>query len=128
VFDRLIVAVATSKSKSPMFDLTKRVEFIKQATSNKNVDVKPFDSLLVDFAKKEGVYTIIRGLRAVSDFEYELQMSYANSSLDTNIDTIYFMPSLNNAFVSSSVVREVLRFGGDVSHLVPQVVYKKIKE
>ena len=128
MFDRLIVAVATSKSKSPMFDLTKRVEFIKQATSNKNVDVKPFDSLLVDFAKKEGVYTIIRGLRAVSDFEYELQMSYANSSLDTNIDTIYFMPSLNNAFVSSSVVREVLRFGGDVSHLVPQVVYKKIKE
>jgi pantetheine-phosphate adenylyltransferase len=128
VFDRLIVAVATSKSKSPMFDLTKRVEFIKQATSSKNVDVKPFDSLLVDFAKKEGVYTIIRGLRAVSDFEYELQMSYANSSLDTNIDTIYFMPSLNNAFVSSSVVREVLRFGGDVSHLVPQVVYKKIKE
>lgn len=128
MFDRLIVAVATSKSKSPMFDLTKRVEFIKQATSSKNVDVKPFDSLLVDFAKKEGVYTIIRGLRAVSDFEYELQMSYANSSLDTNIDTIYFMPSLNNAFVSSSVVREVLRFGGDVSHLVPQVVYKKIKE
>lgn len=126
VFDEIVVAVATSESKRPMFSLDQRVEFIKKSTQGLNVTTKPFRSLLVDFAKDEGITTIIRGLRAVSDFEYELQMSYANSSLDANIDTVYFMPSLNNAFVSSTVVREVLKFGGDVSHLIPKEIQKEV--
>ena len=127
VFDEIVVAVAESRSKQPMFDMQKRVELINKATQGLNVVAKPFDTLLVDFAKEEGITTIIRGLRAVSDFEYELQMGYANSSLNHNIDTMYFMPTLNNAFVSSSVVREVLRFNGDISHLVPKEIVDEIK-
>ncbi len=128
VFDELIIAVATSSSKKPMFNQDKRVQLIQKATKGLNVQVKPFDTLLVDFAKKENVFTIVRGLRAVSDFEFELQMGYANSSLDSNIDTMYFMPTLQNAFVSSSVVREILKFNGCASHLVPEVILEDIKE
>jgi pantetheine-phosphate adenylyltransferase len=126
VFDEIVIGVAESKTKNTMFDLQKRIELAQIATQGFNVKVKPFNTLLVDFAKQEDIYTIVRGLRAVSDFEYELQMGYANSSLDNKIDTVYFMPTLQNAFVSSTVVREVLRFGGDVSHLVPQKVLECI--
>jgi len=129
IFDELTIAVATSNSKQPMFDLKKRVELIKLATKEfNNITVKPFSTLLVDFAKQENIATIIRGLRAISDFEYELQMGYANKSLNNNIETIYFMPSLNNAFVSSSVVRELIKFDGDYTHLVPkQIINQKGK-
>lgn len=126
VFDEVIIGVAKSETKNTMFSLEKRIYLTKEATKELNVVVKPFDTLLVEFAQKEGIFTIIRGLRAISDFEYELQMGYANSSLDSKIDTIYFMPTLQNAFVSSTVVREILRFGGDVSHLVPKKVLKCI--
>lgn len=128
VFDEVIVAVADSKSKKPMFDLQTRVKLINRATAGMNVTAKPFDTLLVDFAKQEGIHTIVRGLRAVSDFEFELQMGYANNSLDNNIDTMYFMPKLDNAFVSSSVVREILKFGGSVNHLVPKEIIEDIKK
>ncbi|MDY0321027.1 MAG: pantetheine-phosphate adenylyltransferase [Arcobacteraceae bacterium] len=126
VFDEIVLGVAESKTKNTMFDLQKRIKLAQIATQGLRVSVKPFNTLLVDFAKQENIYTIVRGLRAVSDFEYELQMGYANSSLDSKIDTVYFMPTLQNAFVSSTVVREVLRFGGDVSHLVPQKVLECI--
>lgn len=122
VFDELVLGVAGSKSKNTMFSLEERIKFAKIATEGLNVIVKPFNTLLVDFAKEENIYTIVRGLRAVSDFEYELQMGYANNSLDSKVDTIYFMPTLQNAFVSSTVVREVKKFGGDISHLVPKGV------
>jgi pantetheine-phosphate adenylyltransferase len=127
VFDKVIVAVATSSSKKPMFDINTRVKLIKEATKGLAVEVKSFNTLLVDFAKEENVYNIIRGLRAVSDFEYELQMGYANSSLDKNIETFYLMPSLENAFVSSSIVRELIRFNGNFSHLVPNNIVQTIK-
>ena len=123
MFDKIIVAVANNKSKKSMFDLETRVKMVKLATKNlKNVEVKEFNSLLVDFAKKEDSKVIIRGLRAVSDFEYELQMSYANQSLDNSIDTIYLMPTLNNAFISSSIVRNIISYNGDISHLVPKEI------
>ncbi len=128
VFDEVIVAVAASTSKKPMFDMDTRVNLINKATKDLNVTAKPFNTLLVDFAKQEGVNTIVRGLRAVSDFEYELQMGYANNSLDKEIDTMYLMPSLENAFVSSSVVREILKFNGCASHLVPQEILDDLKE
>jgi pantetheine-phosphate adenylyltransferase len=112
-----------------MFSLEKRVEMLKFATQNMSkIKVKEFDSLLVDFAKNENAKIIIRGLRAVSDFEYELQMSYANQSLNDSIETIFLMPTLNNAFISSSIVRNILSYNGDISHLIPKEIENLIKE
>ena len=98
------------------------------ATTNlDNVSIKSFNTLLVDFAKEQDVTNIVRGLRAVSDFEYELQMGYANSSLSDKINTVYFMPNLQNAFVSSSIVRELIRFNGDFSHLVSKNIVQELQ-
>ena len=127
MFDKIIVAVADNKDKKTMFSLEKRVELMKKATANlPKIEVESFSSLLVDFAKKKECKIIIRGLRAVSDFEYELQMGYANKSLDSEIDTIYLMPNLENAFISSSVVRSILKYNGDVSHLIPKEIIKEL--
>lgn len=121
IFDNVIVAVARSSSKKPMFSLEERIEILKNSTRElKNVRVEGFSNLLADFAKEQGARMIIRGLRAVSDFEYELQMGYANASLNSELETIYFMPTLQNAFISSSVVRSIIEHGGTFSHLVPQ--------
>ncbi len=129
VYDEVILAVATSAAKQPMFNINTRLKIIQEAIKDiDGVSAKAFDTLIVDFAKKEKVSTIIRGLRTTTDFEYELQMSYANHSLDKDIDTIFLMPALENAFVSSSIVRELIKFEGDFSHLVPHEVVKLIKE
>jgi pantetheine-phosphate adenylyltransferase len=128
LFDSVLVAVAVSDNKKPFFSLEKRVEMAKAAVKNiSNVDVEPFSNLLVDFAKSKGMHVIIRGLRAVSDFEYELQMGYANSSLDKSVETVYLMPSLENAFISSSVIRTILKHNGDASHLYPKEIEDFIK-
>jgi len=128
MFDKIIVAVADNKDKKTMFSLEKRVNLMKKATKEfSKIEVESFNTLLVDFAKSKECKIIIRGLRAVSDFEYELQMGYANKSLDYEIDTIYLMPNLENAFISSSVVRSILKYNGDVSHLVPETIIKDIK-
>lgn len=125
IFDEVIIAVAKSERKGPMFSHKQRVEYAKAATSNiQNVKVIGFDTLLVDLATDLNVKTIIRGLRAVSDFEYELQMGYANSSINDEIETLYLMPTLENAFVSSTIVREIIRFDGKFCHLVPSEVLK----
>jgi pantetheine-phosphate adenylyltransferase len=127
IFDKVVVAIADSQAKQPMFDLNSRVQMAKEALAHiDSVEVKSFNTLLVDFCKSNGIETIIRGLRAVSDFEYELQMGYTNASLDKNIDTIYLMPNLEHAFISSTVVRDIIRHGGDVSHLVPKEVLEYI--
>nr|MBP3724386.1 pantetheine-phosphate adenylyltransferase [Campylobacter sp.] len=129
VFDEVIVAIALNESKTPYFSLEKRINLAQNALSNlKGVRVVGFDNLLVDFAKEQGVNTIVRGLRAVSDFEYELQMGYANASQWNDLETIYFMPSLKNAFISSSIVRSILKHGGDISKLVPSSILRSIKE
>ena len=129
LFDEVIIAIATSKDKRPMFDLEKRALMAKLSTKDiKGVKVETFDTLLVDFAKKLNIQIIIRGLRAVSDFEYELQMSYANASLNPDIETVHLMPSLQNAFISSSVVRAILKHGGNVSHLVPQTIISLLQK
>lgn len=126
IFDSIIVAVAHSAEKSPLFSLESRVEMIKLAIADmpnvKNVTIEPFSNLLADFAKLKHCNILIRGLRAVSDFEYELQIGYANASLNPMLETIYLMPSLQNAFISSSVVRSILRHRGKISHLVPPKV------
>lgn len=123
IFDSIIVAVAHSAEKSPMFSVEKRVAMINLSIANmQNVAVEPFDNLLADFAQSKNCNILIRGLRAVSDFEYELQIGYANSSLNPSLETIYLMPSLQNAFISSSVVRSILRHNGKIAHLVPKAV------
>ncbi len=123
IFDTIIVAVAHSSEKSPMFSLEERATMINLSIANmQNVAVEPFDNLLADFAQSKNCNILIRGLRAVSDFEYELQIGYANSSLNPLLETIYLMPSLQNAFISSSVVRSILRHNGKIAHLVPKAV------
>ena len=129
VYDEVIIAVANSSAKQPMFNINSRVTLIQKAIKGINgITIVPFDTLLVDFARKQNVYNVIRGLRTTTDFEYELQMSYANSSLDDKIDTVFLMPTLKNAFVSSSIVRELIKFNGDFDHLVPKKVSKEIKK
>ncbi len=123
LFDKVLIGVALSEDKRPMFDIETRVQMAKAATKDiAGVDVEPFDGLLVHFSQQKNIRVIIRGLRAVSDFEYELQMGYANASLWDEVETLYLMPSLKHAFISSSVVRSVLKHGGEVSHLVPSVI------
>ena len=129
MFDEIIVAVADSKEKKPMFSLEQRIEMAKTATKEfPKIKVVGFNNLLVNLSDELEANIIIRGLRAVSDFEYELQMGYANASLKKELETVYLMPSLEHAFVSSSVVRSILYFNGKVDHLLDISTHKLIKE
>lgn len=129
IFDEVIVAVAQSEEKKPMFSLEERINMIHESIKMlPRVKVAGFNTLLVDLSDKLDANIIIRGLRAVSDFEYELQMGYANSSLKKELETIYLMPNLDHAFISSSVVRSLLKFDGKIDHLVPPEALKIIKK
>jgi pantetheine-phosphate adenylyltransferase len=126
--DRLIVAVAESVAKAPVFTVDERLALIRAAVADeKRIEVKSFDGLLVDFARSVGANVIIRGLRAVSDFEYEYQMALMNRHLAPGLETIFMVPSLDTTYISASLVREVARFGGDVSGLVHPAVAKALK-
>jgi len=128
MFDEIIVAVAKSASKKPMFTLEQRIDMVEAVTKNfPKIKVVGFEGLLVDLSDNLDANIIIRGLRAVSDFEYELQMGYANASLKAELETVYLMPSLQHAFVSSSVVRSILPFNGKVEHLLPPQAHEMIK-
>jgi len=128
MFDEIIVAVADSEAKKPMFTLQQRIDMVKVVTKDlPKIKVVGFHSLLVDLSDDLDANIVIRGLRAVSDFEYELQMGYANASLKKELETVYLMPSLEHAFVSSSVVRSILNFDGKVEHLVPPKALDLIK-
>ena len=127
IFDEIIVAVAQSEAKKPMFDHQMRIEMVKAVVKDHpKVKVVGFENLLVNLSDELDANFIIRGLRAVSDFEYELQMGYANASLKKELEMIYLMPSLEYAFVSSSVVRSILHFDGKVDHLLPREAYEII--
>jgi len=126
--DRIIVAVATNVAKQPLFTLDERVSFIRAAVgSDERVDVRQFNGLLVDFARAAGAHLIIRGLRAVSDFEYEFQMALMNRHLAPALETVFMVPSLDTTYISSSLVREVARFRGDVSGLVHPVIAEALR-
>ena len=128
LFDKVVVAVASNDEKKPMFSCECRKKMVKKATKNlKNVEVISFSNLTVELAQEQNTNILIRGLRAVSDFEYELQLGYLNNSLDSDIETIYLMPRLKNAFISSSSVRALLKYNGEYKHLVPKKVYKMIQ-
>jgi pantetheine-phosphate adenylyltransferase len=127
--ERVVVAIAGSatQSKEPTFSLEHRVELTREVYSDEpRVEVVPFDGLLVDFARGKGARLIVRGLRAVSDFEYEFQMALMNRSLWPEIEVIFMAPASNYTFLSSSLVREVARLGGDVSGFVPSPVLREL--
>ena len=121
--DRLIVAVAINVAKQPLFTIEERKKFIQEAVGDDSrVAVREFEGLLVDFARRANATITIRGLRAVSDFEYEYQMALMNRHLNPELETLFMVPSIDLTFVSSSLVREVARFGGDTSDLVHPAV------
>jgi len=125
--DHLVVAVAVNSSKKALFTTEERVELIRAATSkNKHVEVTQFEGLLVDFAKKIGARLNIRGLRAVSDFEYEFQMALMNRHMSENFETVFMVPSVETTYISSSVVREVAQHGGNLDGLVHPAVAKAL--
>ena len=127
--DVLIVAVLKNNSKSPLFSVEERVSMLKEVTNDiSNVQIDSFSGLLVDYARKNNASIIVRGLRAVTDFEYELQMSQTNRIMDSDVDTIFLTTSLEYAYLSSSTVKEVAMYGGDVSKFVPEYVADKIND
>ena len=128
VFDHLTLAVAEDPRKKLLFSTAERLELAKAAVAGlKNVDVVPFSGLLVDWARARGIHTLIRGLRAFSDFEYEFQMALTNRKLAPDIETMFLMPSEDYSYVSSSMVREIATLGGDVDKFVPAPVAAALK-
>jgi pantetheine-phosphate adenylyltransferase len=129
IFDEVIIAVSNNPAKTPLFTVEERVEMLKVLfKDHPNITVKIFDGLLVQFAENENANAIVRGLRAVSDFEYELQLAANNSYLNKNIETIFLMASEENLFVSSSMIKEIANFGGDISGRLHPYVWQKITE
>lgn len=131
LFNRLIVAVAPNRGKNPLLDLSERVELVRSMASDlrlDNVEVRSFDTLLVDFARQVGARVVVRGLRAVSDFEYEFQLAGMNRRLNPDIETVFLTPAEQYAFLSSSMVREIAALGGDVSSFVSPRVEALLKQ
>ena len=129
IFDELIIAVAPSTKKQPLFDLLERIAMIRDAVRKyKNVKVESFHGLLVEYARSKGGVAVIRGMRAVSDFENEFQMALMNRRLDMSIETVFLMPSVEYSFLSSTIVKEVASFGGSIEDLVPAAVEIALRE
>ena len=129
IVDELIIGVLMNKAKMPLFSVEERVKMLEEVTSDlPNVKVIPFDGLLADFAKQMDAKLVIRGLRAITDFEYEIQMAQTNHKLVNNVETVFLTTSLNYSYLSSTIVKEVAAFGGDVSQFVPESVKIKIEE
>jgi len=129
LFDHLIVAILNNPGKDPLFSVEERVEMLKESTSAlDNVSVATFDGLTVEFARQRGVSAILRGIRAISDYEYEFQMALMNRRLAPEIETVFLQPAGRYSFVSSRMLKEVFSFGGDVSGLVPPNVLKRLRD
>ena len=125
--EKLVVGVLSNSAKSPMFSVAQRVELLEKATSHlDNVVVIPFEGLLVDFLKEQQAQAVIRGLRAVTDFEYELQLAQANRSLYPDMETVFLTTNVQYSYISSTIVKDVLKYGGDISHFVPAAVIDMI--
>ncbi|MEP0822569.1 MAG: pantetheine-phosphate adenylyltransferase [Ignavibacterium sp.] len=123
LFDKVIITIARNPSKSPLFSEEERLDMLREATkSHQNVEVDSFEGLLVDYARSKQAAAIVRGLRAISDFEYELQMALMNRKLDAAVETVFLMPNEKYTYLNSSIVREISRHGGDVSEFVPPMV------
>ena len=128
IFDRLIVAVARNIEKEPLFTPKERVELLESTTFHlKNVEVDVFDGLLVEYARKRGAGVILRGIRAISDYEYELQMALMNRKIEPDIETVFMLPAEAYGFLSSRLVRELAQLGGPLKDLVPPVVEERLR-
>jgi pantetheine-phosphate adenylyltransferase len=128
IFDQLIVAVAPNLEKEPLFPVKERVEMLESLTFEwKNVEVDTFNGLLVEYARSQGASVIVRGIRAVSDYEYELQMAMMNRKLEPDIETVFMLPAEAYSYLSSRLVREIARLGGPVKDLVPPIVAERLR-
>ncbi|MCT6923995.1 MULTISPECIES: pantetheine-phosphate adenylyltransferase [Bacillales] len=129
VFDIVYVGVLNNSSKNPLFTIDERIHLIQEVTKNRpNIRVESSTGLLVDYAKEKGAQAIVRGLRAVSDFEYEMQITSMNRVLDESIETFFIMTKNQYSFLSSSIVKEVAKYGGNIAELVPPIVEQALKE
>ncbi|NIM57526.1 MAG: pantetheine-phosphate adenylyltransferase [Candidatus Aminicenantes bacterium] len=129
IFDKILVAVLENPKKKPLFTTKERMSMIQDYFVDQgNIEVKAFDGLLVEFVKNNNANIVIRGLRAISDFEYEFQMALMNRKLDPEIETLFMMPNLRYSFLSSKLVKEIFMLGGGLKDLVPEQVEKKLKE
>jgi pantetheine-phosphate adenylyltransferase len=129
LFDHLTVAILNNRAKDPLFSVQERVEMLEEIThSMDNVSVATFDGLMVDFARQQGAAAVLRGIRAISDYEYEFQMALMNRRLAPEIETVFLQPAGRYSFVSSRMLKEVFSFGGDVSGLLPPNVLKRLRE
>ncbi|HIZ78703.1 MAG TPA: pantetheine-phosphate adenylyltransferase [Candidatus Lachnoclostridium stercorigallinarum] len=129
VMDRVIVGVLNNRKKTPLFSVEERVNMLKSVTSHlPNVEVKSFDGLTIDFARENGAKVIVRGLRAITDFEYELQLSQTNRVIAPEIDTLFLTTSLKYSYLSSSMVKEIAVYGGDISAFLPPEIAGLVRE
>lgn len=129
ITDKLIVSVLNNPDKNPLFTVEERVEMIKEAVKGKaNIEVESFEGLTVDYCQMKNASFMIRGLRAVTDFEYELQLAETNRVLCDKVDTVFLLTNLNYAYLSSSAVKQVLKYGGDISKFVPKYVEDRLRE
>ena len=127
--DELVVGVLNNSSKTPLFSVEERVKMLEEMTKNMpGVKVVPFEGLLIDFAKEMSAGIVVRGLRAVTDFEYELQMAQTNNKLSPELETVFLTTSLKYSYLSSTIVKEVAAFGGDISQFVPETIERRIQE
>ncbi|NPV00437.1 MAG: pantetheine-phosphate adenylyltransferase [Brevinematales bacterium] len=127
-FDKLIIGVGNNPGKNPLFSADERVAMLQEIFKDSpNIEIRAFSNLLINFVSDCGAMALVRGLRAVSDFEYELQLASFNYHLNDTVDTVFFMAREENLFVSSSIIREIAQYGGDVSDRVPPVVWKKLR-
>src|SRR3954465_2096668 len=129
LFDRIVVAILLNGEKSPLFTVDERVEIAREVfANNPSVEVDTFDGLLVDYARRKGAGVIVRGLRAISDFEYEMQMALMNRHLNPEVETVFMMPAEPYTYVSSRLVKEVVALGGSVTTLVPTIVEDRLRD
>jgi pantetheine-phosphate adenylyltransferase len=129
IFDRVIVAIAVNPDKNPLFTVTERLDMIRASVGdNPRVITDSFEGLLVDYARQKGIHTVLRGMRAVSDFEYEYEMTFMNRKLDRDIDTIFMLTGLRWLFVHSKTIKAAVKAGADVSGMVPEIVARKLHE
>lgn len=129
IFDHLVVAILRNSSKNPLFSVEERVAMLTEGVAGfENVSVSTFDGLLVDFAREQRAHAVVRGIRAISDYEYEFQMALMNRRLSPDVETIFLMPDAKYSFVSSRLVKEVFRLGGSIDGLVPKFVIERLKD
>lgn len=129
IFEKVIISVAKSSSKNALLEIDERIDLIKKVTKSlTNIEYDVFDGLLVKYAERKNAGVIIRGLRAISDFEYEFQMALTNRKISSKVETVFLMPNEKFSYISSTLVKEIAAYGGDLTSFVPEIVASKLKE